>query len=750
MGVNGIYGLSGSGMDIESMVKVGMMSKQNEYDKMAQKFTKNEWLKADYLDLSSKITTFNSSTLSQYKMSNNMNAKSVESSNSAVKVSANSSAALMNHNVEVTSLSSNAYLVGTHKLERYNLDGDTTDNYQSSMKLKDVLFSSLRVRNDGSVSGVVAKVSDDLVVTATDPDTGKPTAYRDSADDKEFSSEFRFGRENYTKYYEGSNVDTSKTSRSWQTKDASGNWVNSSAPQHGTISGETDGDYSVDPNVWRLNESGNWEKNNGTSGSPDWQSAATDPTAADYNYLDTSKWRQYDTQERDITATTGDNSPVTKSQYAFEFQIYDGTETEALAKMTTEEKAAYKEAHTIRYTYDQLLGNDGEAKTFYDLVSDINKISGLNIKASYDAEHDTFSFYNSKGGEDNNINIVLDSDSGKTQSRSAMAARNFFNNMGLYQSANGKLTGETVNSTGASATVGDKNSLLLEVKSNVASGNNAYTGSNGEIVVDGVSYTDITDNKVTVGGITYTALNTTESTGAATVSVSQDTDAIIDKVKSFVSDYNKLLSSLYEKYDEKPNSDYKPLTQAQKDQMKEDQITKWEEKAKAGLLYHDQTLGKVIMNMRNAIAEPIEGVDGKYNSIFSLGVSTTGLKGQLVLDEDKLKKALAEDPDLVYNVFAKLDSNDLDNSSKSGVAQRLGDIFVDATKSIKDRAGSSSDITEDSDLNNLLRNLQTKMSNFKKLMNSFEDALYKKYDAMESTLAKLGTQLNYVMGSTGQ
>ena len=77
MGVNGIYGLSGSGMDIESMVKVGMMSKQNEYDKMAQKFTKNEWMKADYIELNSKITTFNASTLSQYKMSNTMNAKSV-------------------------------------------------------------------------------------------------------------------------------------------------------------------------------------------------------------------------------------------------------------------------------------------------------------------------------------------------------------------------------------------------------------------------------------------------------------------------------------------------------------------------------------------------------------------------------------------------------------------------------------------------------------------------------------------------
>jgi flagellar hook-associated protein 2 len=86
------------------------------------------------------------------------------------------------------------------------------------------------------------------------------------------------------------------------------------------------------------------------------------------------------------------------------------------------------------------------------------------------------------------------------------------------------------------------------------------------------------------------------------------------------------------------------------------------------------------------------------------------------------------------------------NSSTNGIAQRLGDIFTDATKSIKQRAGSSADITEDSDLNNLLRELQTKMSNFQSMMNAFEESLYKKYDAMESTLAMLGSQLNYVTG----
>ena len=40
MGVNGIYGLSGSGLDVESLVKVGMMSKQSEYDNYIKKTIK--------------------------------------------------------------------------------------------------------------------------------------------------------------------------------------------------------------------------------------------------------------------------------------------------------------------------------------------------------------------------------------------------------------------------------------------------------------------------------------------------------------------------------------------------------------------------------------------------------------------------------------------------------------------------------------------------------------------------------------
>jgi len=682
MGVNGIYGLSGSGMDIESMVKVGMMSKQSEYDKMAQKYTKNEWMKSDYIELSNQITTFNASTLSQYKLSTTMNAKSAESSSSAVKASALSSAPLMTHSVDVQELSANAYLIGTNKLTRYAIT-DTTTN-PNSTKLADVLFKDLhqQVKNGQTyVGGHVASGSSDIA--------GADTASR------------TFGGANgvYQEVLTSSDADYNSANSYWQKSDGNGSW--------------TSYDKGFDPTQPAGTAPNRYSYYSFNNGSWEFDQDAYDKALTEYNarvdyQRDSTKWRNVIDKNNTANASIND--------VAFEFTISDG-----------------QNSGTISYTYDELL-NGG--KTLTDLASDINKL-GTNIKASYDVDRDQFTMYNKESGRENKIDITIGADRGASKSalsRPEIAAQNFFTNLGLYKSANGQLTGQ--NSAAAVTTGSSKNSLLFS-----AGNTNGVTGDNNRIVIDGVTYEEST-NKVSVGGITYTAT----AIGSSTVTVTQDTDAIVDKVKSFVADYNKLLASLYEKYDEKPNSDYKPLTQSQKDAMKEEQITKWEEKAKAGLLYHDQTIGKIIQNMRSAISTGVEQEDGSTASVFSLGISTTGLKGQLVLDEDKLRKALDKDPDIVYNVLSK---PDLDVASKNGVAQKLGDIFTDATKSIKSRAGSTADITEDSDLNNLLRQLQTRMSNFKKMMATYENALYKKYDAMEATLARLGTQLNFVMGGNG-
>lgn len=606
MGVNGIYGLSGSGLDIDSLVKVGMMGRQKEYDKMAQKFTKNEWTKAAYITLNSSITTFNMSTLSQYKMSASMNAKTAESNSSAVKVSANGATPVMTHQVEVTGLSSNAYLISTNTINRINT---TSNTYSStSLNLKDILFSELR---------------------------------QDATDPTKVAGTFRGG--NNTRY---------------------------------TFSS---------------------------------------------------------------TSSQGDAANLTDK--AISFFIGDGT-TESYTNPTTNVTTQRAVTKEISFTFDEILNGN---VTINDVVSKINN-SGLNVRATFDTVNEKFSIYNTKGGEDNTIFLKAganvsqrrtDPTTGSqytyTTNFAGSIATTLLNGLGFQQSSNGSLSGTNLRFSGTNS-------------------NNTAYGTNGSMKIDGVTYTT-TDNKVTANGITYNALAKTAEDTPAVVTVSQDVDAIVGKVKSFVEDYNKLLSSLYEKYDEKPETGYTPLTQSQKDSMKEEQITKWEEKAQKGLLYHDQTLGKIINEMRSAITDSIEGLDGKYNSVYSIGISTTGIKGQLVLNEDKLRAALSEDSDAVYNVFARLDSSQRDSSGNvinnpagNGIAQRLGDVLTAASKSIKSRAGSSTAITEDSDLNNLLRQLQTKMSNFKKLMSSFEDKLYKKYDTMESTLAKLGAQLSFISG----
>ena len=57
----GIYGLSGSGLDVESLVKVGMISQQKRYDRIYKKEVETEWRKEAFADVYSAVNTFRSS-----------------------------------------------------------------------------------------------------------------------------------------------------------------------------------------------------------------------------------------------------------------------------------------------------------------------------------------------------------------------------------------------------------------------------------------------------------------------------------------------------------------------------------------------------------------------------------------------------------------------------------------------------------------------------------------------------------------
>ena len=589
MGANGIYGLSGSGLDIESLVKMGMMNKQNQYDKMYQTQLKQTWVKEAYNTVYTDVKAFKES-MSTFKMQSNMSAMQATSSNNdVVSVTANGAAAAMNHKITVEQVASNAYLMTANgkKIERANTSA------ANSAYLKDVLFSG----------------------------------------------------------------DATKT----------------------TVDGQTS--YLV---------------RNGT---------------------------------------TGKNDTFKGSDVAISIEVQDSDEVDSDGKPVT---------HKVEFTYDQIFGDN---KTLNDLATAFSN-SGANVQGGYDTVNDSFSLYNKTSGSANKIGLK----------------------------ANNEASAELLNKLHLASYDGQTNTLGNEIGFTKDTLTEAAVGTNAKATIDGKTYESDT-NKLNVANVIYnfngvSAKNADGTYQASTISVSQDTDKIVDNVKKFVETYNTLIDSLNTKYREEKNTDYKPLTKKQESEMTESQINKWNEKAKSGLLYHDNNIYSIISDMREALYTEVDAVDTvltdargnkySYNSMSSIGITSSTNQGHITLDEEKLKKALTEDPDCVYQLFASdQDSTYISGStnknqsdtytSKSdylntGIANRLYNSMTTNIRNLESYAGTSKETDDESYLGKLITNMNTKMTSFQTLMKSYESKLYKKYDAMEVALSKLGAQLSYITG----
>ncbi len=637
MGVNGLYGLSGSGLDIESMVKAGMLSKQNQYDKMYKKEVKNEWLKQGFNEIYTSLNTFKYTTLSDYKMQSNMSAMNAESSNtSAVKVTANGAAVAMTHNVEVGDLSSNAYLLTKdggikHNGEPTTLSyGGVNYSYSNSTPIKD---------ESGTITGWKLRKSSD------DPHSAG------------VSAEAAAVKENY-----GITLDKVVFFSIEEAKESDKEDIRT------RLSGLGD-EFDENAKYYKI----------------------VDQEGGDYKYA-RSDWG------------------------AIVFTVNDSGD-----KLTSDEL----KKQTIKYTYEDI----ANGKTLNDLAADIKNLN-TNVQASYDATNGAFSIYNSESGTEAKIAVTAKS----------MEAVTLFTNLNLGVSANGEIK--------------DLAAPFELSKTNTTS------GTEGSIKIDGRTYTDVKDNRITVSGVTYTLLNKTESGKPVTVSVSQDTDKIIENVKKFVEDYNKILDDLTKKYNTKPSGDYEPLSKTQEASMTQEQIDKWTEKAKEGLFYHNDILRGLIFDMRDAIMTPVQSVHSEYNSASAIGITSTNNQGHLQLDEDKLKKALAADPDCVYELFASDQDTYTDAKKKDryeymakddynnrGIANRLYfNAITDGIKKVEDYAGVLPDSNDQSSLGLLITQLKDKMTNFKKLMDDYQTQLYKRYDALETMIASLNSQYNTLFG----
>lgn len=251
-------------------------------------------------------------------------------------------------------------------------------------------------------------------------------------------------------------------------------------------------------------------------------------------------------------------------------------------------------------------------------------------------------------------------------------------------------------------------------------------------------------NTFTVSGYSVTAKqefgydivnNVPLASEKVSVSSTVDVDAMMDKIKTFVNSYNDLITSLNSQTKEKKNTSYSPLTEAQKSEMTTDQITKWEEKAKAGILRNDTYINKFLSDARKSIYQKVDAVSNEaYNTIYKIGITTTDTYadgGKLQIDEDKLRAALTNDPDAVMTLFT---------DSSTGIAKNLRDAAKSAISSIEKQAGKTTSTNSSFTIGKRLDELTTKIDDWKERLKDIESRYWDQFTAMEKAIQDANTQ----------
>ncbi len=271
------------------------------------------------------------------------------------------------------------------------------------------------------------------------------------------------------------------------------------------------------------------------------------------------------------------------------------------------------------------------------------------------------------------------------------------------------------------------------------------SGQNAVITFNGGSDIEFSSNQFTFNNMIFN-LKKADPATTINISVENDLDAIVDKIKAFVNDYNAIMEKIDTKLKEKRYRDFPPLTDEQKEEMKESDITKWEEKARSGLFRGDTLLSGIYSSIRMTTSSAIEG-EGQYRTLSSVGIGTIAWydQGKLHIDEEKLRTALTEDLDGVIKLFTATEEAD----GTDGIATRLCDKLDECMKSITDRAGSSTSVVDRSYLGRELEDVNERIAYMEEYLFKVEERYWAQFTAMETALQRMQSQSAYLVSLMG-
>lgn len=317
----------------------------------------------------------------------------------------------------------------------------------------------------------------------------------------------------------------------------------------------------------------------------------------------------------------------------------------------------------------------------------------------------------------------------------------------IYDSVTGKISI-------SSKTTGAGNITLGGDFTGRITGETYTAGKDAKALVNGLEMTS-TSNQLTINGTTIQLKQLSGTNNPSVVTVSTNTDKIVETIKSFITEYNKMLELVNGKLDEERYRNYSPLTEEEQEGMTDKQIELWENKARSGLLKNDSILSQTLSSLRVAAISNFGDSADNYN-IQSIGI-TTGKwfeGGKLVIeDEQKLRDAIEADPDKVMQLFtAKTAAEPASgynktNNPESGIFSRMSDILMDSLKQLSDKAGTSQTSTsltgsflETSLLATQKKDIDNRILDMNRRLNMLETQYYKQFTAMETAINRYNSQ----------
>ena len=292
---------------------------------------------------------------------------------------------------------------------------------------------------------------------------------------------------------------------------------------------------------------------------------------------------------------------------------------------------------------------------------------------------------------------------------------------------------------------------------NLIFGGVSHDGTDGEmsILYNGVKTTiTSSSNTFSIDGLDISATNTF-NTGSATAeggvrfTASADTEKVTETVKKFIEAYNAMIDEVRTQATTRPDSNYKPLTDDQKNEMNETSIKNWEDKAKEGILYNSSAL-KDLDNATQGIFSSmmINGVS--YDDLEKIGISfpddyTAG--GKIVFDEEKFKTAMDSDPEKVSDLFTGTHGivNTID-STLSTYATRYASKNGNSYGVLIEEAGSeklSLTLTNNS-IYKELKDMQETITNLQSQLSTEQDRYISQFTQMETLINKMNSQSSYL------